>query len=492
MVSCFSPNSQLHIICPSCWWSDDFDPLLSGRDFDFSRPFFEQFWELMHATPIGALFIASSENSEYSNFAVNNKDCYMVTASDNNQDTLYADNSNGNSDSCDISFVHKGELNYDCVDLVGCYSCIGSQNLKNSNFCRYSRDLINCSDCIGCVGLRNKQYCILNRQFTKEQFEKAKEKMELQTHTGVARLMAHMYALEKKQPHKFSQNINAESCTGNYIVNSKDCRECFDMENCQDCTYSIFGDRTKDAYDIYGAPGSELVYQSVAIVESYNMQFDCLAWPGSNDVSYSFLTRGAKNSFGCVSLKKNTYCILNKQYSKEEYEKLRTRIVEHMERTGEYGQFFPLKYSPWSYNETIAQDYAPKTKEQVAALGGRWEDNLPGTFGKQTLSNIPDNITEVAASITKEILACTECERNFKVISQELKFYKQQGIPLPIKCPTCRYRARLAQRNQRQLIERQCMNEPCQNRFQTTYTKERPQIIYCETCYLSTGARGQN
>jgi len=30
------------------------------------------------------------------------------------------------------------------------------------------------------------------------------------------------------------------------------------------------------------------------------------------------------------------YCILNKQYSKEEYEELVPKIIEHMQKTGEW------------------------------------------------------------------------------------------------------------------------------------------------------------
>jgi len=59
------------------------------------------------------------------------------------------------------------------------------------------------------------------------------------------------------------------------------------------------------------------------------------------------------------------YCILNKQYTKEEYEKLMPKIIEYMEKTEEWGEFFPASLSPFGYNETIAMEYFPLTREEV-------------------------------------------------------------------------------------------------------------------------------
>jgi hypothetical protein len=52
---------------------------------------------------------------------------------------------------------------------------------------------------------------------------------------------------------------------------------------------------------------------------------------------------------------------LNKQYTKEEYEKLLPKIIAHMKKTGEWGEFFPISISPFNYEETPAMDYYPLT-----------------------------------------------------------------------------------------------------------------------------------
>lgn len=485
MVSLFSPNSPLKIWCNKCWWSDKFNAVDYGRDFDFTRPFFDQFWELMNSTPIGQCFIANSENSEYSNYAVGNKNCYMASASDYNQDSFYTDNSNYNRDCCDVSMVNKSELCYESVDLVNSYTCLRSQNLTNCNFCFFCADLIGCANCIGCVGLRNMEYAIFNKKLSKEEYENILRNMALNTHSGTALVQSEFNKFRLNQPRKFSNNLNAENCTGNYIVNSKNCKNCFDIQECQDCEDLIFGYKSKNCKKVYGTSELELAYLSVASVGSYNINFSCLIWPGSSDLYYNFCARIAKNCFGCVAPHRNEYCILNKQYSPEKYKEMFEKIKHHMERTGEWGQFFPMKYSPWSYNETIAQDFYPLVREEALKLGARWEDNMPGTFGKGTIKtgNIPDNIKLVSPEISNEIFECEICSRNYKIISQEFLFYKKLGIPLPRKCPQCRYRARMNLRTPRELHERKCMNSGCQNDFLTAYSSDRPEKIYCESCY---------
>jgi hypothetical protein len=61
------------------WWSDNWNPIDYGRDFDFSKNFFEQFEKLIKKVPLVPLFITDSENSDYTNLSSNNKSCYMLT-----------------------------------------------------------------------------------------------------------------------------------------------------------------------------------------------------------------------------------------------------------------------------------------------------------------------------------------------------------------------------------------------------------------------------
>ena len=158
-----------------------------------------------------------------------------------------------------------------------------------------------------------------------------------------------------------------------------------------------------------------------------------------------------------------------------------------------YGEFFPVESSPFAYNETLAQEYFPLTKEQIIKQGYRWYDK-PKPEYKPTVKAkaLPDNIKDVDNSILKEVIECQtgtvpdSCQGSgaFRIIPSELKFYKKMNLPLPRFCPDCRHQERIKQRNPLKLWKRKCMNKPCPNTFQTTYAPDRKEIVYCEKCYL--------
>ena len=77
----------------------------------------------------------------------------------------------------------------------------------------------------------------------------------------------------------------------------------------------------KDCYDIYQyGVNVELGYEcAMTGTNSYNVHFCYLCLWQVADLLYCIETYSSKDCFGCVGLKKNQYCILNKQYSKDEY-----------------------------------------------------------------------------------------------------------------------------------------------------------------------------
>ena len=55
IISIYSHDKDYTVYDPKIWWSDDWSPHDFQAKFDFSRPFFEQFDELMKKTPKPAL-----------------------------------------------------------------------------------------------------------------------------------------------------------------------------------------------------------------------------------------------------------------------------------------------------------------------------------------------------------------------------------------------------------------------------------------------------
>ena len=160
-----------------------------------------------------------------------------------------------------------------------------------------------------------------------------------------------------------------------------------------------------------------------------------------------------------------------------------------------YGEFFPIELSPFGYNETLAVEDVALTKEEGQKKGFNWQDDIQRTIGKETLlpENIPDSIDEVEDSILNEVLTCIDCKRNYKIVPNELIFYRKMKIPVPRRCFYCRHEARLKRRNPFKLWHRQCMCEKinhhhhldirCPNEFETSYAPDRPEIVFCEKCY---------
>jgi hypothetical protein len=241
----------------------------------------------------------------------------------------------------------------------------------------------------------------------------------------------------------------------------------------------------KSSMDLYHVGwGTELSYEIHGCKGLYNSKFCHLCYD-NRDIEYSDSCQNCQNLFGCISIKKGEYMILNKKYSKEEYLELKEKIIEHMKKTGEYGEFFPPSIAPVCYNETQGNYYMPEKKEIILFRGWKWEDKIPGIFGKETikLENIPDDIKNVDDKILTAVLACDKCKKNYNITKDELAFYKKENIPLPHSCPECRYKKRFAIRLPRKLWHRKCMKEGCSNEFETSYSPDRKEIIYCESCY---------
>jgi hypothetical protein len=146
---------------------------------------------------------------------------------------------------------------------------------------------------------------------------------------------------------------------------------------------------------------------------------------------------------------------------------------------------------PFAYNETIAQEYFPKTKEEALKAGFRWLDIDKKNYVPSIMGNeLPKDIKEVKDNILDEIIGCVhkgncneQCTVAFKITLDELQYYKTNNIPLPELCPNCRHYGRLKERNPIKLWHRSCMKEGCSNEFETSYALDRPEIVYCKTCY---------
>lgn len=485
MLSVYSEDKPFPVYDNDFWYSDKWDAKQYGRDIDFNRPFFDQFRDLMHAVPQLARSCVSNENCDYVNQCGWCKDCYLIFEADHDHGCYYSNNLYDSRDCMDMLHAVENELCYECIDCSNGYNLKFSQDSKSCSDSWFLKNCVGCKNCFGCVNLQNKEYYYLNKPYSPDEYRKKIAALNLSTFSGLKNLRQSFADFCKKFPMKYLHGVQNEDSTGNYLSNTQRCKHCFDVRDSQDCKF-VFGSRnTKMVYDMTlfgGKPGVEFSYENHEVGGGCrNLYFCDQVWEGCHDLYYSKLCmNSSKYLFGCVGLKRAEYCILNKSYSKEEYESLKTRLIEHMKKTGEWGEFFPVVLSPYGYNETIAQDYYPLSKEQALTKGYKWKDVDRKDYRPQT-AQIPDAIHDVKDTILNELLACAVCNKNYKIIAQELRFYRQHGLPISRKCPDCRHHDRMALRNPRRLYDRVCGH--CGTALQTTYSPERPEPVYCEACY---------
>ncbi len=213
----------------------------------------------------------------------------------------------------------------------------------------------------------------------------------------------------------------------------------------------------------------------------------------SKDVTYCDSCRNSSDLFGCIGLNHGTYAIMNKAYSQQEYGALRTKIIDHMKSTGEWGQFFPLSVAPHPYDDTAAMDFYPLSQEEVAQRRGRWGGEVVQSLnnsGEKPLHISQYDEKKVGHEVAQKnidhvlntVFTCSVSAKPFQVVRQELAFHIENGIPLATTHPRERNRALMKLRNPRELFERNC-NE-CGKKIATSYTPERPEKVLCETCYM--------
>ena len=489
IVSIYHEKKTFPVYCPDCWWSDKWDPMSYGRNFDFSRTFFEQFAELFHEVPKLALIKANDENSEYNNSVGGLKNCYLTFDGGMSQDCYYGQTFDTIRDCVDFLSLQDSELCYECNDCKNCYHLFYSQFSQNCRDSYFLRDCIGCKNCFGCTNLRQKEYCIFNEQFSKEEYEKRIAAFDLASFANLKKVTDQVRKFWQSQSYPAVRGIGNENSTGNNINHCSNAILCFNCKDLQDCGYcTIVIVNGKDCYDLdkWGRD-TELVYNSASsgdgahnIIAGYYCAFGA-----SNMCHSAYCWQNCHDLFGCVGFhNKNSFSILNKQYSKEEYMKLVPQIIRHMQKTNEWTQFFPPSLSAFGYNESVAQEEFPLTKEEALAQNWQRDDYVapdPPHSDVLEQASLPDRIKDVDESILKKALRCESSGKLYRIVAPELAFYRRFDIPLPRRHPDIRHLDRRVLSTVQQLFESTCSK--CGTALQTVYPSSEKKLVYCAKHY---------
>ena len=513
IISIYRPDCPYTICDKDYYFSDDFDAMQYGVTYDPKLKFFEQFYEFAKKVPMTSLFIRDSIDCDYNQDMSGASNCYLCSRTHDSKNMFYTYRGNKSSECADcFQVVEASEFLYECVNTST------SSNSQFIHFCEKCSDsaflynCVGCVDCFMCTDQRNKQCCYKNQQYTREEYKKIVSSYNLSTHTGQQKALKEFEDFMKKFPRKNLTVVRSNKVSGDTIFDSKNSHNVWNVRGLENCSHIWDSMKFSDSMDTYSGASVELVYESTATTgHSSNCHFCVRVYKGSRDCEYSWFLRNCSNCFGCVSLKNKEYCIFNVQYSKDEYFALLSQIKSRMLEDGEYGEFFPLYTSPFPYNDTVSQEYFPMTETTAKKNNLEWGDFEEKNY-KVTISseNLPNDIEEVPDTILNEVISCSHdgkcahgCTKAFRIVEGELSFYRRRKIPLPRKCPNCRYYRRLAYRNPTKLRDVTCMcggedlsNDVYQNTaphqhgsslcgkdIETTIKEDSGLIIYCDECY---------
>ncbi len=505
IIAIFAEDSGIHVYCSPCWWGDDWDAIDYGFEFDSSKNVFSQLNALYHNVPIMNLYGLYSTwvNTEYINMSAWQKNSYMVTYADYGENLIYGSFVNHSKDCVDNLMANHCELCYETINCNRCYNVFFSMDCESCHNVMFSKNCSGCNDCFGCANLNKKSYCIENIQYSKEEYEEKLTELYPSSRQKIEMGENLVNSIAYKYPQKFYHGWRNVGSSGDYLNDTKNTKNCFigfEIEDSKFCNF-VTGKLT-DAYDhsTFGQ-GSSLLYETLQSGDqNSNIKFSHWVITNCQNIEYSMFCVNSQDLFCCVGLRKKQYCILNKQYSKEEYYKLRENIINHMnsmpyiDKQGliyKYGEFFPIETCPFAYNETTAQEFFPLTREEALKKGYSWREEKKRDYQvTKKIDDLPKIISEVQDNIVDEIINCEhngdcneQCTKAFKIVPAELQFYRRMNLPLPNLCLNCRHARRLKYRNPMKLWHRKCMKEGCPNEFETSYDPSRPEIVYCERCY---------
>lgn len=483
IICMYAPDKSYKVYDSDYRRSDNRSAFDYGFDFDFSKTFNEQFDQLLHNVPMPAVLNSNAENSTYINQTWNMKNSYLVYSCMDSEDCYYGNRIFDSKKCIDCSVIYNCENCYECIDGHNLYQCFFCQNTKNSSNSYFLFDCIWCKDCFWCRNLREKQYCIFNQQYTQQEYEQKSKEL-------IAKIWSYSQLKELKKYYKSLLKEDAiyrdmylddyENSFGWFLYNSKNTIECYEWWDLEYCTNGLMLHNAEYIQDWNNSTWAQWQYEvSTWWINGYNCVFSLDIRPNNSNVLYSAYTPNCSNLFGCAWLKNQSYCIFNKQYTKQEYNILVPKIIDHMQKTWERWEFFHPSISPFWYNESAAFEYFPLTEDKSKEYWFPWYDLKQ----KQTSDflGIDDSIHNIDESILEQILICEELKRPFKIIKQEFNFYKKYNISIPRLHSDIRHLNRFNQKPDRDLHLIDC--KKCNKEILSVYNNDNCLNVYCENCY---------
>lgn len=487
VVSVYPPDSPYTTYDFAYWYSDEWDPTQFSAEFK-EGAYLPQIAEFLNSVPRPPLDRdPNGINCEYTLGGTRGKNNYICAWSWHAEDSSYCLDTRYNKEFVDCITSSGGELGY---ELVGCIDCAHSIYLLDCNQCLESSFLYDCKNCTSCfmsANLRNRHYVFRGQQLSKEEYQHELSKIDFGSRTHIQILKRELEEISNQAMHRSLNTVSCELTVGEFSEECRDAYFVFLAKKLEHCRFVEIADTTRDSSDVTSCANNDLQYETLVSVRGSNNKFS-LYIRDCSDMEYSLQCNNCESCFGCAGLKNKRFHILNRPYAEEEYWKKVDEIKTSMLVREEYGEMFSLSLGLMPYQSSIAQKEFPLVKDQASKRGISWytEPDIQIPSGARILQpeDVPDNIRDVPDEVLNSVLICEETRKPFRLVPNELQFYRRMNLPVPVRHPWIRMMDRSKYERPLELYLFKC--SACQEDSWSSYSpdKQAQLNILCQKCYL--------
>jgi len=465
------------------------DPTDYGFDYNSQVSFFDLMWRLETTFPFGATRNSNVDDSSLVVGCVKTRNCFIACGA-MATNCFYVLTAINCEDSIDIS---------NCERVTGSFSVGGSQHISDSVFIFESRSCLNsfflfdcqeCDSCFGAINRRHKKYLWFNEQLSESEYKKRLTETDLSDRRQFDECWKKFIKMVNEQAvwpaaHGFG-NIDS---TGERLYNCVRCQDCFFEHSSTDLYRCRFGVNLTDSFYASGSAEAANYYMVTGGLYGSSLKFSSGCY-SSNDLEYCIDCKDCEYCFGCVNLRRKKYCILNHQYTPDEYWRLVDQIKCDMLERGEYGQFWPAKMSLAGFQQSVGDLFIHYSHEDLEKFGALIVDPTHGqvfapqvdTSNAKSAEEIPNDLLSAEPFVGVPIYD-KAAGRYYSVLKAEYDVYKNKKWPFPTEHYATRLFRLLDFSYGPISEERACAS--C-GQMTTTYNNRAfpDRRIYCQDCYL--------
>ncbi len=405
--------------------------------------FFDALQDIASGIAVPHFRHVNAENSDYADIIINSKSNYLSNTVINGcENILYSLSVKDYSHTILNSIMVRNH----CTNVFSSRSVIHSshifysQNIHNSHNLRFCDTMIGCSECLYCHNLENASYCISNQKLDQDEYYKKKQEL-LKNKWSFAN--HHQQIREKRW-----ENILCADTHGTFNSECQDISQshyCYNTHHGRNLILHGSTNGSEYAFDCYTGWSPQAAH-FYGVFASWNCEHLYCSWGNDewcNNLYYSMLCDNCSYCLWCIWLKNKQFCILNKQYTKDErYEKV-DEIFWQIEKDGSLWAFFPASMNPFYFNDTAAYLIDDSfTKEEVTQAWYLRRDEAIkvdiSADAEIVLSTTLDQFESfdsewnrvISADILKKVIQ-DESWNYYRIIPMEYKFLMKHGLPLP-------------------------------------------------------------